>query len=543
MFKYITRYRYCLALFAIAVFGVALRLINISEEPFWGDEILSLDIARSFGSTSEMVRYLSWVEIHPPGYYIILRYWIFYFGSSAASVRSLSVLFGTGIIFLTYFLTQELFKKRRISLFAAFLIAVLPIQIEFSAEARPYAMFTFFAVLSSIALFKYLKNYKIRWVLVYFACSSIGFYLHYSYFLFFLPISLFWLGFIIKGDLKQRKHYFFIWLFVHVAVCCVFYFWLDEFLYKIIIGRYNLFGAQRVTGISLRNSVFIESIYNQLIWTARNSLNQTLSIRASYGIEILSSFLAKIAIFSSVLYLVARRRIFEADFLKSRKKEIIFLFWMSLAPVAIFLFAPYSQQYTNLIERHIFFVSVFLAVILSLIIISLPRRACFLVSAFFFLSILNYIIIVVSNDELYDFQFSLRNMAEHVANKYKQGDIVIISASFTRTDFNYYLPDDIECFGLYPLHLIEKENDFLATRRLLGLFENESQLRSLYQADDKVFMNLKMKYLVKKYNATGVWLVFLEGNQIISDWLVSHGFSKKIWSFGDLLNVQLYRID
>ena len=87
---------------ATIVVGALLRLINIAAEPYWVDEVLSIDIVTHFPTYGEMFRYLREVEFHPPLYYAVLKSWVAAFGTSEAATRSLSLIFGIAVIPLTY---------------------------------------------------------------------------------------------------------------------------------------------------------------------------------------------------------------------------------------------------------------------------------------------------------------------------------------------------------------------------------------------------------------------------------------------------------
>ena len=60
-----TNHRTWIYLCGAMMLALVLRLINISAEPLWGDELLSLDIVLHFHTVRELFQYLSWVEVHP----------------------------------------------------------------------------------------------------------------------------------------------------------------------------------------------------------------------------------------------------------------------------------------------------------------------------------------------------------------------------------------------------------------------------------------------------------------------------------------------
>ena len=63
-------------LILIILLAAGLRLINLGQEPYWGDEILSLDVVNHYqNDIPAMINYLAAVEVHPPLYYLMLFYW------------------------------------------------------------------------------------------------------------------------------------------------------------------------------------------------------------------------------------------------------------------------------------------------------------------------------------------------------------------------------------------------------------------------------------------------------------------------------------
>ncbi len=222
----------------IIVVATALRLINIGSEPYWGDEVLSLDIVRHYANDfSGMIAYVSAIEIHPPLYYILLFGWTKFFGYAELGTRLLSLYFGLGAIFFTYLLTKKLFNNQNAGLLAAFLTAVLLMQIEFSQEARPYIIFTFFGLLAAWSFWSYRQNAKKVFLIVYILSTLAGFYLHYSYLFFAAALAFFWF-FEAIVDRPNRSKSIIIWLSVHAVIFLGYFNQLIVFLYKFLLGEH-----------------------------------------------------------------------------------------------------------------------------------------------------------------------------------------------------------------------------------------------------------------------------------------------------------------
>ncbi len=119
----------------VLVVAALLRFYALSAESFWFDETYSVWVARhSVGWHIE----LSTQRIFPPLYYLVLHFWL-RLGSSEFAVRSLSVLIGLGSIGAVYGLARGLFD-RRVGLLSALLLAVSPLHIWYSQEARMYIL-------------------------------------------------------------------------------------------------------------------------------------------------------------------------------------------------------------------------------------------------------------------------------------------------------------------------------------------------------------------------------------------------------------------
>jgi hypothetical protein len=78
-------------------------------------------------------------DIHPPGYYILLHYWIQLVGDSEFALAFFSLIFGVLLIALSYRLANRLLGQPT-ALCSAFLIAVSPFHLWYSQEVRMYTL-------------------------------------------------------------------------------------------------------------------------------------------------------------------------------------------------------------------------------------------------------------------------------------------------------------------------------------------------------------------------------------------------------------------
>ncbi len=126
---------------AVAAF---VRFYCLTCSSLWHDEGNSWAVAqRSFVQIARDAA----ADIHPPGYYWLLKLWASLFGFSAWGIRSLSALSGLLTVAVVYRIAQEITARAdkhryQFALLASFLVALSPFQVFYSQEARMYALLT-----------------------------------------------------------------------------------------------------------------------------------------------------------------------------------------------------------------------------------------------------------------------------------------------------------------------------------------------------------------------------------------------------------------
>lgn len=144
-----------LLLGTIAV-GAVLRVSAASHGGLWRDEALFLFVSR-MEPLSKLFNFLRLHESHPPGFYLLMRWWSSLLGRSESAAVGLSLLFGVALIPLAYFVASRLFGWR-VGLFAAALVSVSPPLIQLSILVRPYALLAVLCVLASYFLWECLRG-------------------------------------------------------------------------------------------------------------------------------------------------------------------------------------------------------------------------------------------------------------------------------------------------------------------------------------------------------------------------------------------------
>ncbi len=141
----------------IILVGTILRFYHNLDISIWHDEAFSaLLIKYSWG---EMMARIG-LDVHPPMYYIFLRFWSYLFGDGVLALRGFSIFFGVAGIWAAWLFVRAAFKNEKAANWAALLIALNPYIIDFSTEARMYTFGAFFALLAAYFLVKALEEQK-----------------------------------------------------------------------------------------------------------------------------------------------------------------------------------------------------------------------------------------------------------------------------------------------------------------------------------------------------------------------------------------------
>ncbi len=164
-----------LILAGILSLAAVLRLWGLGAESLWFDESYSVWVAQH--SVGWHIS-LSFQRIFPPLYYLMLHFWL-PLGTSEVAVRLLSVLCGLVSVLGVYALARELFDQR-VAWLSAFLLAISPLHLWYSQEARMYIVVAALGIWAAYFLLRAVHENK-PWQ---------------------------WAGFIIAPALAMNAHYF-----------------------------------------------------------------------------------------------------------------------------------------------------------------------------------------------------------------------------------------------------------------------------------------------------------------------------------------------
>jgi mannosyltransferase len=166
-----------IVLAAIMLGGLLLRLLLLGHQSLWLDEFASWWFAKR-----DLRGVLQSEPTNPPFYYLLLHYWINWFGTSESALRSLSIIPSVVSIWLTFILGRKLFSVE-IGVLAMVYEAVCPFQIYYAQEARCFSLLECILLLALISLWIALNSQspwpRLLWCCTYSMLCSVALYTHF----------------------------------------------------------------------------------------------------------------------------------------------------------------------------------------------------------------------------------------------------------------------------------------------------------------------------------------------------------------------------
>lgn len=191
---YSHKWFYALITLLIAL-GIFFRFVNIDQKIYWADEAFTSlrisgytlrEVAQvSYNQIISVEDFQKYQHLNPdknigdtvrgliteepqltPLYFVMVRLWSQCFGSSIAAIRSFSAVLGLLALPAMYWLCIQLFRSNLSAWIGTALIAVSPLYVLYSQEARPYSLLTLVVLLSSCLLLRSLQQpTRMNWML------------------------------------------------------------------------------------------------------------------------------------------------------------------------------------------------------------------------------------------------------------------------------------------------------------------------------------------------------------------------------------------
>ncbi|MGG6293740.1 glycosyltransferase family 39 protein [Leptolyngbya sp. AN02str] len=212
----------------VLALGVFFRFANLDEKPVWGDEAHTFSVVSGYSSFSvsegyaisevldelptnkvvsvgDFLKYQYpnserhvgytlqklYTDVHPPLYFLTVRFWVKTFGHSVSVLRSISAVYSLLSVLCIYWLCLELFKNPLPGIVGSVLLLTSPIQVIYAQEARPYSLLTLTILFSGASLLWALRTqHKAAWFT--YACSAVlGIYSQYFFVLVLLGYAVY----------------------------------------------------------------------------------------------------------------------------------------------------------------------------------------------------------------------------------------------------------------------------------------------------------------------------------------------------------------
>ncbi len=130
----------------VVVAGIVVRFWGLGTQSLWYDEWLTSEAVS--GSLPDVFRHVANREGIPPTYFVATWGWVRIAGDGEVALRSASAVFGAATVPVAYAIAGELEQRPAVRRMAALLVAVNPMLVWYSQEARPYSLVAFLGSLS-----------------------------------------------------------------------------------------------------------------------------------------------------------------------------------------------------------------------------------------------------------------------------------------------------------------------------------------------------------------------------------------------------------
>lgn len=161
----------------LTVLAALLRFATLGVQAYHHDEVVTVSriLPGSFGHAMDAVNYS---ESAPPLYYALAWLWTQLWGTGEWGLRSLSALAGVATVPVAYLVALEL-RGRRAGLLTAALVAVNPMLLWYSQEARAYALFALLCAISLLYCVRALRGGRRRDFVAWGVVSGLALATHY----------------------------------------------------------------------------------------------------------------------------------------------------------------------------------------------------------------------------------------------------------------------------------------------------------------------------------------------------------------------------
>lgn len=159
------------SLLSILALASLVRLVGLGYECLWYDEAFTSKIA-----SLPLLRALEALagDIHPPLYYMFEWVTVRVLGNNAFALRLPSAIFGVLVVYQVYRVAQLTLNEKLVS-WSALAVAVMPVQLYYSQEARMYTLLTWLVLYAITAILEKRYAWSIAALVLAMYTQNLGF--------------------------------------------------------------------------------------------------------------------------------------------------------------------------------------------------------------------------------------------------------------------------------------------------------------------------------------------------------------------------------
>ena len=178
---------------ALLLAAAVLRFSTLGLQSFWYDEAFT-PVHVLHASLGATLRSVVHTENTPPLWYVLIWAWSRVFGTGAVALRLPSAVFGLATVPVAWAIGRELTGRRATAIAAAAFVAVNPLFVWYSQEARAYGLFVLMSALAMLCFLRARREPTPRRLAAFAASASLALLSHYFAAFLVAPMILLLLG-------------------------------------------------------------------------------------------------------------------------------------------------------------------------------------------------------------------------------------------------------------------------------------------------------------------------------------------------------------
>ncbi|MCU1749565.1 glycosyltransferase family 39 protein [Pseudomonas sp. 6D_7.1_Bac1] len=411
----------------VMMLALIVRFHDISLPYFWTDEAFSALVGVQ---SPERIWFHLGHDVHPPLYFLLLHVWMSVFGEGVFAIRALSALAGVATVMLGVWL-MRLITTPRAALLAGLFLALLPISVRYSQEARMYTLEGVWLLGATIALVYWIKSARNRYLASYVVLMTAALYTHYLAVLCLLSHWLYLVVLRLQRD--ETLHYLSrpIWWVANVAIVILYIPWL------ISLGDELFLNTEK-----LKTGGDIFWIPELTIYTLPSAVWKFLTVQNGLEFARPVYLMLPVLVLASVVWVGLKER--------SRLKLELLLVIYVLLPVLIVFMVSFG--FAMFVERYVAFAALGLPMIAALAVSRIARRTLALAWASVLLivgvQLMGLNTIYKQQDDLDDPRneslYPLDNIVSRINENAIVGDNIIVDGAYWYYSVAYYNRSDIQ---------------------------------------------------------------------------------------------------